>query len=860
MAAGGKMTPMMKQYHSLRSELPEDVLLFFRLGDFYEMFFEDAAQASSILDLALTKRNGIPMCGFPFHAAEGYIAKIIKAGRRVAIGDQVGEVTPGKIVRREIRQILSAGTIDDINLLEAERANYLAAIHRDGKRFGLAILDLTTGEFRAAEFSDLASLKDELSALSAAELLYAEDLKTDLGSIAESPSAIAFDGYTFLYDHALQVLLDHFGVHSLDGFGCAGFGPAVGAAGATLSYVTQQLKRDASHVNSLSAYAPEDFVQIDASSQANLDLVDSRAGPKFSLLAALDRTKTPMGARLLRRWILHPLRQVQPLVDRQDVIGLLVDHPIALDQLRDSFDGVRDIERCLSRLSQGSGTPRDLQVLATSLQRVPDLRDRLLQPQPTPPLAKDLAESLPEFSALVDLITSALIDEPPALLRDGGVFREGYNSELDELRSASTEGKKWLSDLQASEAEATGIKSLKVKYNAVFGYFIEITKSNLANVPDSYQRKQTTANAERFITPELKEMEAKILGADERSKALESSLFIELRKAVLEHLSDIQQAAAALATIDVLAGLAETARLYRYCRPTLDDSLNLEIKNGRHPVVEQDETADAFVANDIHLEPVQSRLIILTGPNMAGKSTYIRQIALITLMAQIGSFVPAEAAEIGLADRIYTRVGANDDLARGQSTFMVEMNETALIVNTATERSLVILDEIGRGTSTFDGLSIAWSVAEHLHERIRARTLFATHYHELCALAHERKGIQNYNVAVREWNEQIIFLRKIVAGAADRSYGIQVARLAGLPDSIIGRAKELLVILETDGALTPPPAAPPSPPPAEPNPETEATRISLNAQEDEPKINEAGPDSVANDEQSDGDKQLNLFG
>jgi len=846
--SGGKMTPMMKQYHSMKGELPEDVLLFFRLGDFYEMFFDDAQGAASILDLALTKRNGIPMCGFPFHAAEGYIAKIIKAGRRVAIGEQVGDVIPGKIVKREVKQIISAGTVDDINLLEAERANYLAAVHRTGSdktpRFGLAILDLTTGEFRAAEFGHIDGLRDELSAVSAAEILIPDDLESAFPGISGQPRVIAFDGYTFMVDHAEQVLADHFKVHSLDGFGCSGFQPAIGAAGAIMSYVVQQLRRDANHVRALRAYAPEDFVHIDSSSQANLDLVDSRSGPKFSLLAALDRTRTPMGARLLRRWILHPLRQVDPLVARQEVIASLLQDSIGLDQLRDSFTGVRDVERVLSRLSQGSGTPRDLQVLATSLQRVPALREKILTPDPVPPLAADLAESLPDFTEFVDLVINALVDESPALLRDGGVFREGYNAELDELRSASTDGKRWISDLQTSEAERTGVRSLKVKYNAVFGYFIEITKSNLDAVPDDYQRKQTTANAERFITPELKEVESKILGADERSKALESSLFVELRKKVLEHLSEIQEAAAALATIDVLCGLAETARLYRYCRPHLNDSLNLVIQRGRHPVVEQDETTtDAFVPNDIHLEPERSRLVILTGPNMAGKSTYIRQIALITLMAQIGSYVPAESAEIGLTDRIFTRVGANDDLARGQSTFMVEMNETSLIVNTATERSLVVLDEIGRGTSTFDGLSIAWSVAEHLHDTIRARTLFATHYHELTALAHERDGVQNYNVAVREWNEQIIFLRQIVAGAADRSYGIQVARLAGLPDTIISRAKELLAGLEAEAA-----GSGTSPQPPEPSAPVVAETEEVNTDDDRP------PEPRSKD------SQLSLFG
>jgi DNA mismatch repair protein MutS len=534
---------------------------------------------------------------------------------------------------------------------------------------------------------------------------------------------------------------------------------------------------------------------------------------KTSLLGAIDRTATPMGARKLRNWILHPIRNLDTLVARQDLVEAYIRESFLLHEIREAFSDVRDVERTISRLSQGSGNARDLKALESSLRKVPDIRDHL-SALGGGALGDDLIRRLGDFTNLVALLEKSICEEPPAALKEGGIFADSYCDAIDELRSAASEGKQWVAELQSKEQERTGIPSLKIKYNAVFGYFIEITKTHLDKAPPEYTRKQTMANAERFITPELKEVENKILGADERLKTLEYEEFLNLRETVLEHLEAIQQTAAALAEIDVLAGFAETARLFDYCRPFLNDSQNLIIKNGRHPVLDQNIGEEKFVANDTGMDPELNRFMLITGPNMAGKSTYIRQVALITLMAQIGSFVPAESAEVGLVDRIFTRVGASDDLAKGQSTFMVEMTETALIANHATENSLVILDEIGRGTATYDGLSIAWSVVEHLHDEVSCRALFATHYHELTRLAESRQAVNNYNIAVREWNDQIIFLRQILPGAADKSYGIQVARLAGLPDSIIDRAKAILSGLEggedSEGKVSPPSKKKPS--------------------------------------------------
>jgi DNA mismatch repair protein MutS len=826
------LTPMMQQYQRLRKSIPADTLLLFRLGDFYELFFEDAKEASGLLNVALTKRNEVPMCGVPYHAAPGYIAKLIKAGKRVAICDQTSEPQPGKIVSREITQIISAGTVSELDLLESKRANYLGAIYIDNNVFGFAYADLSTGEFRLTQLPNSSALLDQLARVSPAELLISARQEEQF---AEIEGAMGYDDYAFLPEHARFTLCEHFKVKSLDGFGCSEMTPAIGAAGAIVHYLKHQLRRKINHLTSLRCDAPAEFVVLDAATQTNLELVESRSARDTSLLAVLDRTVTPMGARKLRSWILQPLRNLTELECRQQMIADLLHEADLLASLRASLKSIRDIERAAGRLSQASGNARDLVALKTSLQQIPELKAELgklierinfgtgrdappgrptnikenstdgSESHPYQSLAERAQNDLREMPGLADKLNGALLDDPPVALKEGGIFRDGFDVDLDELRQASRDGKNWITELQEREIASTGIKSLKVRFNSVFGYFIEITKSNLASAPAHYTRKQTTVGGERFITPELKEMEAKILGADERARNLEYQLFQKLRDETLLELEPIQQTAGAIAIVDVICALAETARLFNYCRPKLNDSLQLVIHDGRHPVLDQNLAEEKFVPNDTSLDG-KMRLAIITGPNMAGKSTYIHQVALIVLMAQVGSFVPAASAEIGLVDRIFTRVGANDDLSRGQSTFMVEMNETANIVNNATERSLVILDEIGRGTSTFDGLSIAWSVAEFLHDKIKARTLFATHYHELTKLAEERPGVCNFNVAVREWNEQIIFLRKIVPGGADKSYGIHVARLAGLPKEILDRAKDILSHLEKpNGAIEHPP-------------------------------------------------------
>jgi DNA mismatch repair protein MutS len=796
------LTPMMQQYQRLRASVPSDTLLLFRLGDFYELFFDDAKEASGLLNLALTHRNSVPMCGMPYHAAQGYIAKLIQAGRRVAICDQTSEPQPGKIVTREITQIITAGTVSELDLLKANRPNYLGAVYFHEGRFGFAYAELSTGEFRVTEADNSSALLDDLARISPAEVLVSERQMTEFGEIA---GALAYDDFAFLTDHARFTLCEHFRVKSLDGFGCSEMPAAIGAAGAIVHYLKQQLRRKIDHLRSLRCDARGDYVLLDAATQINLELVESRGARNMSLLAALDRTVTPMGGRKLRSWILQPLRDLHELECRQQLIADLLHEADLLAGLRACLKAIRDLERAAGRLSQASGNARDLVALKISLQQIPELKGELRklidrtefgkEPQ-LGTLCRRIFESLQEMPALTERLTAALVDDPPLVVKEGGIFRDSFDRDLDELRQGSREGKNWIAQLQEREIAETGIKSLKVRFNSVFGYFIEVTKSNLGSVPERFVRKQTTVGGERFITPELKEMESKILGADEKARQLEYQLFQNLREETLRELEPIQRTAVAIAILDVICGLAETARLYGYSRPALNASLRLVIRDGRHPVLDQNLAEEKFVPNDTDLDGERIRLAIITGPNMAGKSTYIRQVALIVLMAQIGSFVPASSAEIGLVDRVFTRVGASDDLSRGQSTFMVEMNETANIVNNATERSLVILDEIGRGTSTFDGLSIAWSVAEFLHDKIKARTLFATHYHELTKLAAERKGVANFNVAVREWNEQIIFLRKIIPGGADKSYGIHVARLAGVPKEILDRARDILEHLE----------------------------------------------------------------
>lgn len=798
---------MMQQYQSIRRTLPAGSLLLFRLGDFYELFFEDAKVAAPLLNVALTKRNGMPMCGVPFHAAESYIGRLIKAGHRVAICDQTSEPTPGRIVERKVTQIISPGTVSDFHLLESSRNNFLAAIAAEARRssagkerYGLALLDISTGEFRVTEVSSFSALEDELTRFAPTEVLVA-DSHPEL--VRRIPRSSAYDGYTFELDHAIYILREQFSVQSLDGFGCGHMPFATGAAGAIIHYLRHQLRRETAHIRALGVFLSDQYVAMDVATQQNLELVESnRQKTETSLLAALNRTVTPMGGRLLRHWILKPLRSLGSIRRRHEMIQQFLNQSFLLSALRETLTQIRDVERTLGRLSQGNGNARDIAALRLSLESLPDLKAHLRAlakatlTEEKEALSIQIAEGIHELPELVGRLRDALVEEPPALLKEGGMFRDGFDPALDQLRAASKGGKDWIAALQQREIERTGIKSLKVRFNSVFGYFIEITNANLDSVPEDYTRKQTTVNGERFVTPELKEVESKILGADERAKALEYELFLRLRETLLKYLDELQSTARSIALLDVTASLAETARLYGYTRPSVTDDFRIAIRDGRHPVLDQNLTEEKFVPNDCLLDDQENRLMLVTGPNMAGKSTFIRQVALIVLMAQIGSFVPAAEAEIGIVDRIFTRVGASDDLSRGQSTFMVEMNETANIVNNATERSLVILDEIGRGTSTFDGLSIAWSVAEYLHDILKARTLFATHYHEMTELSVICPGVRNYNVAVREWNDQIIFLRKIQPGAADKSYGIQVARLAGLPKEIVDRAKEILANLE----------------------------------------------------------------
>ena len=896
MSAEAQLTPMMAQYRRIKGELPKDALLLFRLGDFYEMFFEDAITGAELLKLTLTKRQTIPMCGLPHHAAGGYIARLLRAGRKVAICDQTEDPKPGKLVKREVTQILSPGTHFDERMLTAEKNNFLAAVCPAGKTYGLAFVDLTTSDFFTTEVEGDSALLAELERLRPAEvILPAENAEitallrsgvrqnaANIGSdTSASPNAATvfgwtltgYDDWVFAPETAVFTVREHFKVASLDGFGLKDKTAAIGAAGAALHYLSQNLRRDLAHLTRLSFYQHTDFLALDSTTLRHLEVLEPLhrdSARTATLYGALNRTVTPMGARLLRQWLSQPLAAVEPIRRRQEAVQTFLEDSGTFEAFRAHLREVRDLERTLSRLSSGSGNARDLLGLRTALEQIPRLKTTLatvgqasrlspsslqendLLPDCTDPssiihspssLLIDLHAQLTDSPDLVELIARAITDDPPLALKEGGLIRDGFDPALDELRAAQRGGKDWIAALQRDEIQRTGIPSLKVGFNSVFGYYIEVTKANLAKVPPHYIRKQTIANGERFITPELKDMESKILGAEERSVKLEYDLFQRVREQVLAQLATIQRTAAALAQLDVLASFAETARLHSYCRPHVADAGIIQIRDGRHPVLEQALTDERFVPNDVFLsssgresaqtssERDQSRLTsaatasgtrhpesaapsstlhppsspqisLITGPNMAGKSTYIRQVALITLLAHTGSFLPAAEARVDLVDRIFTRIGASDDLARGQSTFMVEMSETANILNNATPRSLIILDEIGRGTSTFDGLSLAWSIVEHLHNQVGAKTLFATHYHELTELTARLPRLKNFNVAVREWNDQIVFLRKIVEGGTDKSYGIHVARLAGVPKEVLDRAKVILRNLE-DSELTP---------------------------------------------------------
>lgn len=804
-STAGELTPGMRQYMDAKRSLTKDTLLMFRMGDFYEMFFEDAKIASSLMNVVLTSRAGAPLCGVPYKAVRLYIPKLLAAGYKVALADQLEDARFAKgLVKRDITEVITPGTLMEDSMLDDRRSNYLAAILPSKGRWGLATLELTTGEFRLAEIAP-ESLDSELTRLKPAETLAPASVleRWQLeGFPKEVPRNLnwtSLEDWHFDIEVCRKDMLRHFQVASLDGFGCRGYETAIGAAGAILHYACTNLRKDAANITRISAYQPEDCLVLDRISQRNLELVEPIfTGEKNNtLLSVMDETVTPMGARMLREWLLRPLNNLHDILERQDAVDDLFSHPMLLGELREMLAAIRDIERTITRLAVGSNaSARDLLVLKRGLEMVPGLRTLLSDASAQ--LLHNEADELEELPELTELIGRAIVDEPPATIHDGGIFREGFNQELDTLRHASTEGKDWIAQYQLQEQQRTGIKSLKVRFNKVFGYFIEVSKSFLDIVPQEYIRKQTIVNGERFITPELKEIEDKVLGSDEKSQALEYELFQELRQRVCTHLQQIQKTARAVAAVDCLGSLAQVAIQYNYVRPEVVEETVLDIRDGRHPVLDARMTDSAFVPNDCLLDTSSNQIGLITGPNMAGKSTFIRQVALLVIMAQMGSFIPVRKARIGMADRIFTRVGAADDLSRGQSTFMVEMVETANILNHATPRSLIILDEIGRGTSTFDGLSLAWAIAEFLHDTptSKARTLFATHYHELTDLALTKPGVKNYNVLVREQGEEILFLRKIAPGIADKSYGIHVARLAGIPRQIIDRAAQVLENLE----------------------------------------------------------------
>lgn len=799
------MTPMMEQYHAIKATLPKEALLLYRLGDFYEMFLEDANRGARLLRVSLTKRGDMPMCGIPHHAAATYISRLLKAGCKVAICDQVEEARPGKLVKREVTRILSPGAHFDERMLLAELNNFLGSITQKGKVWGLAVADLTTGEFLAAELDSKEALETELERLGVVELVFPEGEKEAEATARNLrlPGS-SHDNWAFTQETAEKTLTDHFGVTSLDGFGLGQSSVAKQAAGGLLHYVVEQLRGDISHLTKIGVLERRGRLQLDTVTLKNLEILEPihKDAPKEAcLFGVLNDTVTPMGARTLRDWLSRPLCESDSINARLDAVQAWIYAPNVLERFRESMKEISDLERVLSRLSIGSGNARDLLALRIALEKIPttqrqirDLNQRDEKQVST--LLKKLETQLCPLPELVDWIRRSIEDEAPASLKDGGVIRDGFHEELDTLRQAAREGRQWVLDMQKKEIEQTGIPSLKIGFNSVFGYFIEVTKTHLAKVPDYFIRKQTIANGERYITPKLKELENKILGSEERSSKLEYEIFQEIREKTLSRLKEIQQTARALAQLDVLACLAKTARTHNYVRPEVKKEGIIKLVAGRHPVLERWEKDEPFVPNDTLFLPETHQIALITGPNMAGKSTYIRQVALISLMAHVGSFVPATKARVDILDRIFTRIGAGDHLVKGQSTFMVEMTETANILNNATQNSLVILDEVGRGTSTFDGLSLAWAIVEYLHHNVGSKTLFATHYHELTELEGRLERLRNYNVAVKEEGDQIVFLRKILPGGADKSYGIQVARLAGIPKTVINRAKEALQNLE----------------------------------------------------------------
>ncbi len=815
----------MRQYFDAKRQY-RDAIVFFRMGDFYEMFYEDALVAARALELTLTSRSkdasggSIPMCGVPYHAVDGYLARLVKKGFRVAICEQVEDPKKAKgLVRREVVRVVSPGTLTDAAYLDAREPAFLMAlapamapVRRQGadgqetslEAVGVALIDLSTGEFLSAEYAGktgLQALADEMAVLRPRELLTPVDftMADRLPAIAALgiPTTSA-DGWSFEAEAARACLVEQFRTKSLDGFGLEGHPLAVQAAGALVRYLRDTQKVDLAHVRAASFRQASETLVVDPVTLRHLEVVESATGGRAgSLLDEIDRTVTAMGGRLLRQWLLRPLLSLERVRDRLDAVEDFAFKTTERGKFRDTLKSVQDLERLVARTALGSAGPRDLVALKQSLGAVP--RVRMIHEEMQAPLIRSLAAELDDVPEVRAVIEAAVIDDPPALARDGGFVRDGFDASLDELRTISRSGKQVIAQMEEQERARTGIATLKIRYNRVFGYYIEVSKSNLHAVPADYQRKQTIAGGERYITPALKEYEEKVVGADERILEREVEIFEKLRAEVATDAPRIQDSARAIAALDALAALAETATINNYTKPHVHEGDEIQILEGRHPVVERRST-EAFVPNDTVLDGATHQLMILTGPNMGGKSTYLRQVAIVCLLAQAGSFVPARQAKLALVDRIFTRVGASDNIARGQSTFMVEMQETANILHSATSRSLVILDEIGRGTATFDGLSIAWAVAEYLatNPRSRPKTIFATHYHELTDLADGISGVVNYHVDAREWHDDIIFLRKVVAGRSDRSYGIQVARLAGLPPAVVERAREILGALEHD--------------------------------------------------------------
>jgi DNA mismatch repair protein MutS len=800
-APARSVTPMMQQYLDAKAACPDCILLF-RMGDFYELFHDDAKLAARVLGLALTSRdkgeNPVPMAGFPHHQLDSYLGKLIAAGLRAAICEQVEDPRLAKgLVKREVTRVVSPGTVTDDALLDPQESNYLAAIV-PGNSIGLAWIDLSTGRFLAAEVPE-ARLADELARIAPVEVLLADEADSPPTRFDERLVITRRPAWAFGHKAAVDALSKHFGTQTLEGFGFdGGEVAALRAAGALLDYLTESQKSSLAHIDRLTPYRLGQALEIDEATRRSLEITRTlREGRREgSLLEVLDRTVTAMGARLLAEWLANPLTSPPAIDERLDAVAEMLTHPKLVDELRGQLKGIYDVERLLARVTTGRASPRDLSFLARTLRTLPTLKAKL-----TARSSALLARLEGEIDLCPDVrgkLDAALEDECPLVSRDGGFIRNGFSPELDNLHELAAGGKQWIARYQAEESQRTGIPNLKVGFNQVFGYYLEITHTHREKVPASYIRKQTVKNAERYITPELKEYEEKVLAADEKAKELEHELFLELRELVAAGARRLRGTALALAQIDVLAALAELARDRGYCRPTMVAEPVLKILDARHPVLDVRLTAGTFVPNDVAASPDEGLMLLITGPNMAGKSTYIRQVALLTLMAQMGSFVPARQATLGVADRIFARVGASDELARGQSTFMVEMTETARILNTATERSLVILDEIGRGTSTYDGVSLAWAIVEYLHDRVGCRTLFATHYHELTDLASSLSRVKNLNVAVREWQDDVVFLHKIVDGAADKSYGIHVARLAGVPRDVLERAKQILARLEQE--------------------------------------------------------------